>query len=111
MNIASIPNKSFHKVQYDFSHVKYLPQDCAVYFMTYYNGNILYIGSSKNLRRRVHQHLVSYRFSNTSINIVVYWVYFLKVDSYLFAQERGFMNYYILQNGCLPYYNKIYPPS
>ena len=63
--------------------------------MTYYNGNMLYIGSIKNLRRRVHQHLVSYRFSNTSINVVVYWVYFLEVDSYLFAPEGIYELLYI----------------
>jgi hypothetical protein len=111
MNVASIPNKDLHRVQYSFARIRHLSQDCAVYLLTYYNGTILYIGSSKNLKRRVHQHLMSYKFSQTPRDSVIYWVYFIKVDSCLFAQERGLMNYYILQDGCLPYYNKIYPPS
>lgn len=92
-----------------------MPEDSGCYVLTSFDGHILYIGQSKNLRRRFEEHLDNLaKTQATSQGRAVWFHWLLHKDLHLNALERGWLNEHaavegnwpILKTPLLPY--KLY---
>ena len=96
------------KARFEYIQIGALPERPGCYVLTSFEGDILYIGQSKNVARRVGEHFNNWSARRNS----PFWVFYLLVhDSHeLDALERGWVNEYQLREGALPQFNSISPP-
>lgn len=100
-----LKKESFHP-----SREKYIPERSGCYALTTFDGNVLYVGLAKNLRRRMHDHLDDPMKTNaTSVGraILFYWIESADINKV----ERTWLNIHASQEGVYPILNKIYSPT
>lgn len=111
MKIQELQIRLLKKEIFSFAHLKKVPSEPGCYFLSTYSQEILYIGSSNNLQRRLKQHLEEGVKVRTTPFGIVYWFYFeicsLEKKK---PNERGWINTAILNDGSLPFFNQISPP-
>lgn len=89
---------------------RFIPAKPGCYALTTIERNVLYIGLTINLRRRVNEHLDS--VAKTSLTsegraVFFYWLETAEVNKV----ERTWMNIYLLAEGRLPVLNSVYSPT
>jgi hypothetical protein len=111
MRIVELCPKAHHRELFTLRSVVRISELSGVYAVTNFHDEIIYIGSSKNIRSRVKQHLYSTKYEETTPMGVSYWFYYSLCDANrCFSMERGWLNHFILKEGRLPYFNKIFSP-
>jgi len=108
MNVRELNDSSLVRLEFSKRKTVLVPRNHGVYVLSNYFDSILYIGVSKNLQRRMLEHLNSEEKKNLTPEGRAYW-FFYKVCSENEArpEERGWILHYALHEGKLPYFNKI----
>ena len=76
----------------------------GVYVLSTFFQDILYIGSSRNLKQRVAQHLESTKYEHKSPKGRIYWFdYSFCQTTKCFYMERGWLNHF------LGFYDRNFP--
>ena len=78
--------------------------------MTTFEQDILYIGLTVNLRRRINEHLDSSAKTELTAHgraVLVYWAETTEVNKV----ERTWLNIHLLNEGRLPILNSVYSPT
>lgn len=90
MNVASLRPQPEKKTYFRLSAYRRVPPASGCYVLTSFEGRILYIGKSKNLRRRFDQHLEnSAKTQPTPQGRAVWFHWLLHKELHLNALERG----------------------
>ena len=114
MNVANLHPPPQEKVPFQLSALSAYPQvpeDSGCYVLTSFEGRILYIGQSKNLRRRFEKHLDNPVKTQATLQGRAVWFHWLLHDElHLNALERGWGNEHAAVEGHLPILNDISPP-
>lgn len=111
MLASSLNPEPMGKVQFDFSQTAMVPEDSGCYVLATFRGDILYVGQSANIARRMGQHLDDPAKRATTPSGKAFWFYYELCKSHcLDGLERGWVNAHTLKEGGLPFFNKIHPP-
>ena len=111
MNVASLRPQPEEKTHFRLIVYRRVPEDSGCYVLTSFGGRILYIGQSKNLRRRFEQHLDDpAKTQATPQGRAVWFHWLLHKELHLNALERGWLNEHATVEGVLPILNDISPP-
>lgn len=88
------------------------PQERGCYVIASFDDDILYIGQSVDIGKRMESHLTDDRKRKLTPDGVAYWLYYIVCpnDDDLNALERGWVLQYRGREGKLPPFNKIMPP-
>ena len=88
------------------------PQEPGCYVIASFDDDILYIGQSVDIGKRMESHLTDNRKRKLTPDGVAYWLYYTirQEGSDLNALERGWVLEYRGREGKLPPFNKIMPP-
>ncbi|WP_157700467.1 GIY-YIG nuclease family protein [Rhizobium etli] len=84
----------------------FIPDSSSCYVLTSFDGNVLYVGLTKNLKRGMAQHLDNREKVNPTNGRVV-WFCWLERDD-LSEVERRWMNIHTQHHCAPPILNKIY---
>ncbi len=88
---------------------KYLSSKSGCYALTTFDEDILYLGLTKNLKRRFNEHLDNPDKVNLTDNGRATRFFYLETED-LELTERTWFNLYLQSEGKLPILNKIYSP-
>jgi predicted GIY-YIG superfamily endonuclease len=92
------------------SRERFIPSAPGCYALTTFDQDILYIGLTTHLRRRVNDHLDSSAKTELTAQgraVLVYWIETQETNKV----ERTWHNIYLLNEGRLPIMNSIYSPT
>lgn len=111
MRVQDLKETELKRLEFCKRTVRVVPKSSGVYVLASYFDLILYIGVSKNLNRRMMQHLQTEEKQSLSPWGRVYWFYYKQcLESEGSVGERGWMQAFQLQEGRLPHFNKIEAP-
>lgn len=87
----------------------FTPEKSGCYVLTNFSKDIIYIGLTKNLQRRMNEHLDNpEKTSETKIGRPTFFFWLETTE--LNKLERTWLNIYIQNEGVLPELNKVYSP-
>ena len=92
------------------SREKFLPSLPGCYVLTTFEQDVLYIGLTLNLRRRINEHLDSSEKTELTAHgraVLVHWIGTAEINKV----ERTWLNIYLLNEGRLPILNNVYSPT
>ncbi len=89
---------------------RFVPSAPGCYVLATFDGDVLYIGLSVNLRKRMNDHLDNPQKTGTSKNGRAVFFYWLK-SSDINKIERTWLNIHIEHEGVLPILNSIFSPT
>lgn len=92
------------------SRERFVPEKSGCYVLTTFSKDVLYIGLTNNLRRRMNEHLDNpNKTGETSLGraVLFYWL----ESNELNKIERTWLNIHIQHEGAIPILNKIYSPT
>jgi hypothetical protein len=105
---ALVPQPTLHET-FKRHREKFVPDIPGCYALTTFSKDVLYVGLTKNLRRRMNEHLDSTaKTSPTPLGRATYFYWFTSND--LEKIERTWMNIHIENEGSLPLLNAVYSP-
>lgn len=107
MKISELSPRPIDKESFRKSFMRFVPEDAGCYALTTFDDDILYVGLTKNLNRRMGEHLDTPEKVNTTNHGRAIWFFWLICDD-LNKVERTWMNIYALHHGTLPVLNKVY---
>lgn len=99
-----------HRETFKRNRERFVPSVAGCYVLTTFEGDVLYIGLSVNLRKRMNDHLDNPQKTGTSKNgraIFFYWLASPDTNKI----ERTWLNIHIEREGALPILNSIYSPT
>lgn len=89
----------------------YIPSTSGCYVLTNFLRDILYVGLTVNLRRRMNEHLDSpEKTEETRAGRAVLFFWIEVSEKEMNMVERTWMNTHIQQEGAIPVLNKMYSP-
>jgi excinuclease UvrABC nuclease subunit len=88
---------------------RFIPELSGCYALATFENVVLYIGLTKNLRRRMNEHLDSEEKTTLTINGRAVFFYWLEVKE-INKVERTWLNTHLQHEGVLPVLNKVYSP-
>lgn len=89
--------------------LRFVPKVPGCYVLTTFSGDILYVGLSQDLRRRLGQHLEDPRKTSSCAlgrAILMHW----RKTSELEGTERAWLNQHEVEDGGLPPLNSVHSP-
>lgn len=92
------------------SREKFIPAKPGCYALTTFEREVLYIGLTVNLRRRVNEHLdnvVKTELTPHGRAVLFHWIETPEVNKI----ERTWMNIHLMIEGRLPVLNSVYSPT
>ncbi|MGQ0553917.1 MAG: GIY-YIG nuclease family protein [Planctomycetota bacterium] len=92
------------------SREKFLPATPGCYALTTFEREVLYIGLTVNLRRRVREHLDSAEKTAVTAHgraVFIHWTETTEINKV----ERTWLNIHLLNAGCFPILNSVYSPT
>lgn len=89
---------------------KFLPNTKGCYVITTFDGTILYIGLSVDIRRRMIEHLDTPQKVLPTVLGKSTWIYWLETRD-MHKVERTWLNMHITAEGGLPILNKLNSPT
>lgn len=111
MNVAKLHPPPQEKVLFQLNVYLQVPEASGCYVLTSFEGHILYIGQSKNLRRRFEEHLDNLAKTQPTPQGRAVWFHWLLYDAIrLSALERGWLNEHAAAEGDWPVLNDASPP-
>lgn len=109
MNVDKLVPLPTGKEPFRRNRVIFLPETTGCYVLTSFDGTILYIGLSVNIRRRFGEHLdtpAKLALTDAGRAIWVHWITHADTNKI----ERTWMNIHISTEGRLPVLNGAYSP-
>lgn len=109
MNIDQLIPQPYEKETFQRNRCRYVPDASGCYVLTTFLKQVLYIGLTTNLRRRMNEHLDNPgKTVNTTEGraIFFYWIESKEMNKI----ERTWLNINIQNEGVLPKLNSIYSP-
>ena len=76
MRIVDLYPKLTNRVQFRLSEALRVPESSGCYVLTNINEEVIYIGQSLNLNRRMQQHLDTSRMTKTTSAGLAVWFYY-----------------------------------
>ena len=111
MLVSDLFPKIDTRIKLEYSALDEAPKQSGCYVITTFNGMILYIGQSVNIRNRMAQHLDGRDKEKENPQGVAYFFHYKLLEKIkLNYLERGWVNSYQIKAGELPYFNKVNPP-
>lgn len=111
MKVQDLGDSKLERVEFCKRKVSVVPRHNGVYVLSTYCNSILYIGVSKNLQRRMLEHLNGEEKLNPTPQGRAYWFHYkLCSEKESRPDERGWILHHRLHEGNLPYFNKIEAP-
>lgn len=105
---ASLSNRN--RVPFRLSDSVRVPEIAGCYVLTNILGDVLYIGQSVNIQRRMEQHLVDARMTNSTRLGASSWFYWTSADdSELRSLEDQLLFRFKAGEGALPPLNRVGP--
>ncbi len=103
MKISLLKPVTENKINFSYPNLLSVPEKSGCYALTTNDGEILYIGQSNNIYRRLVEHFHDDEKRSRTPWGVVYWAYY-KLCSPIDRDslERGWLN----EVGVLPFFNK-----
>lgn len=92
------------------SRERFIPEKPGCYALTTFELEVLYLGLTVNLRRRVKEHLDSVektRLTPKGRAVLVHWLDTAEINKV----ERTWMNIHQIAEGRLPTLNSVYSPT
>ena len=89
---------------------RFIPTKPGCYALTTFAREVLYIGLTVNLRRRVNEHLDSAEKTELTIHgraVLFHWLETTEINKV----ERTWLNIHLLNEGSLPVLNSVYSPT
>jgi hypothetical protein len=89
---------------------RFIPETSGCYVLTTFENVVLYIGLSKNLRRRINEHLDNLEKITVTTHgraVLFFWIEHKETNKI----ERTWLNTHIQHEGVLPVLNKVYSPT
>lgn len=87
--------------------MRFVTEDAGCYVLATFDEDVLYVGLTKNLRRRMGQHLDTPEKVQATVHGRAIWFFWLRCED-VDKIERTWMNIYALRHGTLPVLNKVY---
>jgi len=110
MNILALIPSPTHREIFKRDRERFVPVTSGCYVLTTFDGIVLYIGLSNNLRKRMDEHLDNPQ--KTKPNERGRAIFFSWIESEDTNKiERTWMNIHIQHEGSLPVLNRIYSPT
>jgi excinuclease UvrABC nuclease subunit len=109
MNVDLLVPKPTKSESFRRTQGKFVPEVSGCYVLTTFSKEILYIGLSNNIRRRMDQHLDNpdkTRLTENGRAVFFYWIESEDTNKI----ERTWMNMHLQHEGVMPILNKIYSP-
>jgi GIY-YIG catalytic domain len=110
MNVSDLTPKPMHRESFNRSKERFVPQAAGCYVLSTFEGVILYIGLTDNLRRRMNDHLDSTEKTGlTKFGRAVFFHWIETPDTNLI--ERTWLNMHSYTEGGWPVLNKMASPT
>lgn len=109
MNICELNPKPPYFEPFRRNRERYIPAKSGCYALTTFSKEVIYVGLTNNLRRRMNEHLDNPdKTYETKIGraIFFFWIETPEINKI----ERTWLNIYIQHEGALPLLNKMYSP-
>ena len=111
MKVKDLCKPSIRRVEFSKKSQHIVPCKSGAYVLSTYFEEILYIGVSQNLQRRMLEHLNDQaKVENTPLGKAFWISYLLCSEKDFRFYEKGWIFAFQLAEGKRPYYNKIDPP-
>jgi excinuclease UvrABC nuclease subunit len=110
MNVSALSPQPTGSESFRRSRERFVPQTHGCYVLTTFLGDILYIGLSNNLRRRINEHLDSEKktaLTKDGRAVLFHWLETTETNKV----ERTWLNIHLIREGELPVLNSIYSPT
>ena len=88
---------------------RFIPDGPGCYVLTTFEGDVLYIGLSNNLRRRLNEHLSNKKKTQPTSEGRAVLFSWLETEE-LNKVERTWLNIHLQNEGKLPVLNRVYSP-
>jgi hypothetical protein len=110
MNISELNPKPTHREPFNRNKERFVPEVAGCYVLTTFEGAVLYVGLTENLRRRLNEHLDSAQKTGlTTFGRAVFFHWLETVDTY--KVERTWLNIHLYTEGVLPVLNGMNSPT
>ncbi len=109
MNVNALIHAPVNNEPFQLNRNMYVPDQPGCYILTTFNGDILYIGRSDNLRRRMKEHLDDKGKTSLTADGRASTFYWLDGIEFPEEIEAGWVNSFQSAEGRLPIMNKIFP--
>ncbi|HEX4081142.1 MAG TPA: GIY-YIG nuclease family protein [Rhizomicrobium sp.] len=110
MNITDLVPKPTCQDAFRRSRERFVPEASGCYALATFSGVVLYIGLSRNLRRRMNAHLDNPRkVSETEFGRAVRFCWIETTE--MNKVERTWMNIHLQFEGRLPILNSVFSPT
>ena len=113
MLVSSLVPPPEGRAEFSYAAWRDTPKESGCYALAAFGGEVLYVGQSVNIRRRMEQHLDGDEMRKATPFGVAFWMHYkLWPVANLDNLERGWMNQHKLQEkGKLPFFNKADAPT
>jgi len=110
MKLAMLIPKPTASESFRRSRERFIPSEAGCYALTTFEQDVLYIGLTVSLRRRVNEHLDSSEKTELTAHgraVFVHWIESKEINKV----ERTWLNIHLLNEGRLPILNSVYSPT
>ncbi len=110
MNVERLVPRPTGRESFRRSRERFVPAGPGCYVLTTFEGLILYVGLTNNLRRRMNEHLdnvAKTRLTDGGRAVLFHWLEHTSLE----RVERTWMNMHLLEEGRLPLLNGAYSPT
>jgi len=110
MNISELNPKPTHREPFNRNKERFVPEVAGCYVLTTFEGAVLYVGLTENLRRRLNKHLDSAQKTGlTKFGRAAFFHWLETADTY--KVERTWLNIHLYTEGVLPVLNRMNSPT
>jgi len=110
MNLSELNPLPTHREPFNRNNERFIPETAGCYVLTTFEGVVLYIGLTENLRRRMNQHLDSPQKTElTKLGRAILFHWIETPDTYKI--ERTWLNTHSYNEGSLPVLNGMNSPT
>jgi hypothetical protein len=110
MNVNALHPYPGHREAFNRSNERFVPGSPGCYVLTTFDGAVLYIGLTDNLRRRINEHLDDpQKVGLTTFGRAVFFYWLETLDTH--KVERTWLNIHSYTEGSLPVLNSVNSPT
>jgi excinuclease UvrABC nuclease subunit len=111
MRVGELAPAVVKRIQFTLRYQMQVPSEPGCYVLTTFEGDILYVGLSDELRRRFGNHRGNDEKCEATSLGKAFWFYYLEqAEKDLNRLERSWMNQYVALHGDYPVLNKVASP-
>lgn len=110
MKISSLSPYPSKSDSFRMSRARFYPANSGCYVLTTFEGVVLYIGLTNNLRRRICEHLENPKKTELTPLGRAVLVHWFETDD-VNTVERTWQNIHLISEGALPMLNSLYSPT